>query len=77
MYYIYGKPDCPNCTKAKQLLNMKHKDFVYIDVTQDDVSRKAVIATGKRQLPQVYRDAPIGVGVYVGTYQGLVADILK
>lgn len=77
LYIIYGKEQCPNCIKAKDLLESRDKEYVYFDVEDNQEARQFVLDSGKRNLPQVYKQISNNVTEYLGTYQGLVADLLQ
>lgn len=50
---VYGKPDCPQCTKTKTLLNSYGTEYEYIDITLDDEARESLIDEGFKQMPVV------------------------
>lgn len=37
-YTIYGKPNCPYCESAKDLLDNKGLDYEYIDITVEGIN---------------------------------------
>ena len=64
---IYGKPNCPQCSMAKSLLDSKGIEYEYIDITT--TGKSAAEITGRpdvRSLPQVYLN-----GEYVGGFNEL------
>ena len=68
---IYGKPNCPQCTMAKSLLDSKGIAYEYIDITT--TGKSAAEITGRadvRSLPQVYLD-----GKYVGGFTELYSKL--
>jgi ribonucleoside-diphosphate reductase alpha chain len=68
---IYGKPNCPQCTMAKSLLESKGIAYSYVDITT--TGKSAAEITGRadvRSLPQVYLD-----GAYVGGFTELYAKL--
>lgn len=70
---VYGKPNCPQCTMAKSLLESKGIQYSYIDITT--TGKSAAEVTGRadvRSLPQVYLD-----GEYVGGFNELFAKLSK
>jgi len=74
MYTIYGKPDCPYCERAKELLKSKWLDFEYFDVVKDsgkfaEMIGKVVdrIGTRPRTVPQIFSPE----GEYIGGYDDL------
>lgn len=54
MYKIYGKPSCPYCVKATDLLYSLGKQFTYIDVSEDAEALAYIKAQGFTTVPQVY-----------------------
>jgi len=36
MYVVLGRDNCPYCLKAKNLLDDKEEDYIYIDITSGD-----------------------------------------
>lgn len=66
MYKVYGKPLCPNCDIAKNLLKAKGEDFEYLDVTQDSAALMYVKGLGAKSVPVVLKDDK-----YIGGLQEL------
>ena len=69
MFVVYGKENCPNCVKAKALLESKGETFEYIDITVDTEAREHLMNSGFRSVPQVYignrhQDTLVHVGGY-------------
>jgi len=59
---IYGKPDCPQCTSAKSLLESRGIPYDYIDITTTGKSAAEITGrAGVRSVPQIYLD-----GEYIG-----------
>ena len=68
---VYGKPNCPQCTMAKSLLESRGIEYVYIDITT--TGKSAAEITGRpdvRSLPQVYLD-----GRYIGGFNELFSEL--
>jgi ribonucleoside-diphosphate reductase alpha chain len=68
---VYGKPNCPQCTMAKSLLDSKSIAYEYIDVTT--TGKTAAEITGRpdvRSLPQIYLE-----GKYVGGFNELYKEL--
>lgn len=73
-YDVYGKPNCPYCDRAKDLLESKGIEYKYIDVTQNpDALRFIKEEMGMRTVPQIFQiredaddaydyEAPVGGG---------------
>lgn len=72
MFVVYGKENCPNCVKAKALLESKGEPFEYIDITVDTEARERLLNAGFRSVPQVYiGNRHLGALVHVGGYTEL------
>ena len=72
MITIYGKTNCPNCFKAKNLLDNKHIPYTYINIDENKEKYEWIISQGHKQVPQIYDG-----DTYIGTYQGLVEYVLQ
>lgn len=64
MYTIYGKPNCPNCTKAKALMK---EAYNYVDVTQNVDAFNTLKMLGFKSVPVIYDDMEL-----IGDYNALV-----
>lgn len=52
---VYGKPSCPFCDKAKDILNNKGIDYKYIDITQDAEAYNFIkVEKGFATVPQIF-----------------------
>ena len=56
MFKIYGKENCQFCTKAKLLLDMKSKEYEYVDITQNTTAYQMFADKGWRTVPQIFED---------------------
>lgn len=72
---VFGKPNCPYCDRAKDLLEMKGYEFEYIDVSASPknlenmiVSVSELTGLAPRTVPQIIIDND-----YVGGYTELAA----
>jgi len=64
---VYGRPGCPYCDQAKNLLKLKGIEFEYIDLEEE--GKTAAQVTGRKDVktvPQIYI-----AGEYIGGYQEL------
>lgn len=69
-YVIVGKPGCPWCQRAKDLLDVFRLDYVYIEIdSQKSQLREFLKAMGLNTVPQIWRDAD----EYIGDYMALEA----
>lgn len=66
MYKVYGKPSCPNCDIAKNLLESKGEQFEYLDVTKDSAALMYVKGLGAKSVPVILKDDK-----YIGGLQEL------
>ena len=68
---IYGKSNCPWCTKAKEELELQGVDFDYIDL--EVIKKTASEVTGRKDVttvPQIYIE-----GRYIGGYEDLMIQL--
>jgi glutaredoxin 3 len=68
MIYIWGKPACPSCTKAKALCEQRGYQFEYLELGKD-FDRDAVLSEfpEARTFPQI-----VVSGLKVGGYEQFV-----
>lgn len=69
MLTVYSKSHCPQCDKAKALLNQKNINFTEIKIDEDTTARQYLINAGHRAVPQIYKGSSLFVE---GGYNGLV-----
>ena len=68
MFEIYGSKDCRFCVKAKEILKRHHKEYTFIDVTEND----NVFAAFSKKFPNVKRIPQIVLGEeHIGGYREL------
>jgi glutaredoxin len=68
MLKVYSKSSCPQCDKAKYLLETKGISYSEVKIDQDSEAREWLMAQGHRTVPQLY----LGESLLVeGGYQGL------
>lgn len=63
-FIIFSKPDCPWCTRAKELLLQHDSSYVEIDVTNDETSRIFLKESDLKSVPQIYHNGRL-VGGYL------------
>ena len=52
---VYGKPDCPYCEKAKNILDSKNVEYSYIDITEDKNAHHFIkVEKGLKTVPQIF-----------------------
>lgn len=64
MYTIYGKPNCPWCDRAKDLLN--NLAYEYVDVSLEGGARQILVDMGVRTVPQVFKGT-----LHIGGFEDL------
>ena len=68
---IYGKSNCPWCTKAIEELQLQGVDFDYVDL--EVIKKTAAEVTGRKDVttvPQIYIE-----GRYIGGYEDLMLQL--
>lgn len=65
---LYSKSKCPNCVKAKNLLDSVGISYKTILVDEDESALKFLLSEGHKAIPQIYKDGKLFVQ---GGYQGL------
>ena len=52
---VYGAEWCPDCRRAKRILDERKVQYVWVDIDHDSVGEKFVIATnrGNRSVPTI------------------------
>jgi glutaredoxin len=72
---VFGKPNCPYCDRAKELLHNKAYDFEYVDVAANpkNLERMVVEVTEHTKFPPRTVPQIIVDNKYVGGYTELVA----
>lgn len=78
-YTVFGKPNCPYCVRAKDLLESKNLEYKYFDIAVDEVyymqmNEYVKNATGSpaRTVPQIF----IGEK-YIGGFDDLVKSFTE
>ena len=72
MFEIYGSKDCRFCVKAKEILKRHHKEYTFIDVTEND----NVFAAFSKKFPNVKRIPQIVLGEeHIGGYIELAKSL--
>ena len=71
MFKVYGKTNCPSCTSAKQLLDSKGCEYVYLLFGKDyDLSKFVEINKTHKTMPMI-TTIKDDVESYVGGLQQL------
>lgn len=53
MVTVYSKPNCPQCTDTKNMLDRLDVAYEEIDITRDAAAMKKVMSLGHRSAPVV------------------------
>ncbi len=65
MFFIYGKPGCSYCLRAKKLLERKELEYEYIDITKDKEAEDFIrIELGAKTVPVIFYGANLLIGGY-------------
>ncbi len=68
MITIYGKDDCPQCDKAKQIVELRNEEYTYLKLGKDFTKEELLERfPGARSFPQIVVDEDT-----VGGLHGLV-----
>jgi glutaredoxin 3 len=70
MIKVYSKNNCPFCTKAKALLEIKGIEYTEVNIEQDADARQRIVDAGLRTVPQIY----INEQLLTGGYNGLASQ---
>lgn len=72
-FTVFGKPNCPYCTQAKNLLESKDLKVSYVDIVADPPKREVMFALVKqatgsapRTVPQIFYGSE-----YIGGFEEL------
>lgn len=75
-FLIYGKPDCPFCEKAKQLLSLCDYKFVYRELGTDFTKEELLVLVPEaKTYPQIWvnyeNSTDLESNGYIGGYNEL------
>ena len=73
-YTIYGKPSCPYCERAKNLLHSIGLDYTYIDLSQELSKLEEFKQQGFRTVPIIYHGDTL-VGGYTQLEEYLLDSV--
>lgn len=71
-YMIFGKPSCPYCDRAKQLLSKYNIEYTYVDLSLDEARLKQFKEQGFRTVPIIYIDDK-----YIGGFNELQDHLME
>ena len=67
MYVVYSKPNCPNCDRAKMLLDINACIYEVKEVTDPEIRNQLLdLVPSARSVPQIFKD-----GEHIGGYEEL------
>ena len=72
MFIVHGKPNCPFCSKAIELLNKNSLKVTYFDITAPENQQvlENLVLQGYSTVPQIYFNDS-----YIGGYEDLVVHL--
>ena len=70
MLTVYTKKTCPNCDKAKALLDSKGVAYATINVEEQPAARDLLVGMGLRSVPQIFKEDQL----LPGGFDGLAAQ---
>lgn len=71
-YMIFGKPACPYCDRAKQILSKYNIEYTYVDLSLDEARLKQFKEQGFRTVPIIYIDDQ-----YIGGFNELQDHLME
>lgn len=77
MIVLYTKEKCPDCIKAKSLLESEDIDYQTKNIEEDFEAQQQLANMGLRSLPQVFKDGSLVPNGYQGLLRLWREDSLK
>jgi len=78
MLTVYSKGACPQCSKAKQVLDYYNIEYKEVKIDEDSEAREFVVSNGHKSVPQLYVNKTLLVeNGYVGLAAMDKDDVLK
>jgi glutaredoxin 3 len=68
MLTVYSKANCPFCTQAKALLELKSIAYTEVRIDENALAKEFILSEGHRTVPQIYKGSALFVQ---GGFQGL------
>ena len=65
---MYSKNNCPNCVRAKSLLESRGVNYTEVNIETDPDARQMLLDKGLRSVPQIFH----GYELLPGGFDGLV-----
>jgi glutaredoxin len=66
MLTIYSKNNCPNCVRAKSLLESRGVAYTEVNIETDPDARQMLLDKGLRSVPQIFHDYELLPGGFDG-----------
>lgn len=77
-YIIYGRDNCPYCTKSTSMLDSMGIEYEYLDITKSDILNELLERVPEaKTVPQIFRKEPGGELKHIGGYVEMVAYFFK
>ena len=67
MLTVYSKNNCPNCVRAKSLLENRGVNYTEVNIETDPDARQMLLDKGLRSVPQIFH----GYELLPGGFDGL------
>jgi glutaredoxin len=67
MLTVYSKNNCPNCVRAKSLLESRGVNYTEVNIETDPDARQMLLDKGLRSVPQIFH----GYELLPGGFDGL------
>lgn len=67
MLTVYSKNNCPNCVRAKSLLESRDVKYTEVNIETDPDARQMLLDKGLRSVPQIFH----GYELLPGGFDGL------
>lgn len=67
MYTVWGRPNCPWCDRAKELLGYYFIEYEYKELTSSNLDEFSSITNNAKTVPQVFDED----GDLIGGYEDL------
>ena len=67
MLTVYSKNNCPNCVRAKSLLESRGVTYTEVNIETDPDARQMLLDKGLRSVPQIFH----GYELLPGGFDGL------
>ena len=66
MLTVYSKNNCPNCVRAKSLLESRGVAYTEVNIETDPDARQMLLDKGLRSVPQIFHDYELLPGGFDG-----------